>query len=113
MAELIVLRSDPGRGRRTYTPLCSIIVRFRSGPPRLVESTLSKAPWDEEPTLFGWGSWSVTPRTGQVRNGNGVAHSTGNDRINIGSVISGGCRPSRIASTIFGANGVSRRIRLT
>ncbi len=39
------------------------------------------------------------------------AHSPGNAFINTGSVISGACRPSRIASTISGASNVRATIR--
>jgi len=41
------------------------------------------------------------------------SHSTGNCSMSPGSVILLGCRPSRIASTIFGASSVSRSRRET
>ena len=38
-------------------------------------------------------------------------HTTGNGSISTASVISTGCRPSTIASTVSGASSVSRRRR--
>lgn len=42
-----------------------------------------------------------------------LSHSTGNLLISADRLISTGCRPSRIASTISGASNVNRRISPT
>jgi hypothetical protein len=89
--------------------------------------TLARAVWGlpeiapsaraEDAVDFRSGDWGAAPASTRVHwrsiLSNCLCHASGNPSNRSSSCKSGGCRPSRIASTITGASSVSRRMLLT